>query len=273
MSKQKQEVSAEMLAELNASVPVIEGNSRTTFPRLAMLSKDISEVTGTGKNKKVKIVEAAGTFYTEQPTGKEVAGADGKLRKEYEKKFIEGETLDVIIAYHRRQLRYFDEGLKKYISSPIYDSADQVIPLFLDKRQIAKGTQKELQALYPAQTAKGKPSSGLIEEKILYVIYEGEMYQINLGRASKYSFQDYARTTNIAGVVTTIGSIEETKGSNTYRKMTFTVNRVIDIDEYNTVKEKQGILNTVVESDKQYLLTSSTRENDDQAKLDAYDKK
>ena len=248
MTKQLTEA---QLAILNSSYPVSEDSStRLILPRFGILSKDIVETTGTGKNKKVKIIEAAGTFYTERDLGE--TNEEGK--KVWTKEFIAGETVDVTIVYHRRQLRKYDDSLGKFISSPIFDNATQPICLFLDKQIIKRGTQAELQACYPALTTKGKPTSDLKEETILYVVYKGEMYQMNISQSSKWEFKSYAKTCNPSAVVTTLGSIEDTFGSNTFRKLTFKNKRPIDADEFDTVVESQTKVKEVVASDEQYFL-------------------
>lgn len=223
-----------------------------------MLSKDITEESGTGKNKKITVLEAAGTFYTEEDKG-EVDPETGK--KVWTKTYL-GDSVDVILPFYRKQLRLFDKSLNKFISSPIYDSADQVIPLYLDKRVIAKGTPQELKDLYPKVTEKGKKSSKLNEETILYVIYEGVVYQANLSISSGFNFRDYRKNLNPSSVITTLGSVEETNGSNTYRKMTFTSKRLINADdEFSAVSETQRTIKESVESDKQYFLTLTAGKN------------
>ncbi len=249
----------EQLSILNESYPVSQENIRILYPRFGMLSKDIVEESGTGKNKKIKVVQAAGTFFTEKDLG-EVNDKTGK--KVWTKEYIDGDTVDVVIAFHRRQLRKYDSSLEKFISSPIFDNAEQVIPLYLDKQVIKRGTQKELQALYPALTQKGKPTSDLREETILYVIYSGEMYQANISQSSKWEFKTYSKGVNPSTVVTTLGSIEETFGKNTYRKLTFKTARMINSDEFDVVTENQSQLKETVKSDERFYLTGGTNENE-----------
>ncbi len=262
----KKELTSAELAILDNAYPVSTENVRMQIPRFGMLSKDIEEVSGTGKNKKTKVLESAGTFYTERDLGE--VSAEGK--KVWTKEFL-GEEVEVIIAFERRQLRRFDKGLNKFISSPVFDSADQVISLFLDKRPIAKGTAAELQALYPKMTEKGKKSSSLNEEKILYVIYKGELYQCNLSTSSKWSFADYKRqVSNPSKFITTLSSIEETNGSNTYRKMTFKSKGFITADDLEIVQENQSKLNEEVQTDASRLLESASKEIVVKEELDEY---
>jgi hypothetical protein len=216
------------------------------------------------KIKKITVVEAAGTFYTEKDEG---AVNEETGKKVWTKKFI-GDSAEVVIAFHRKQLRFYDQGLNKFISSPIYDDKEQVLPLYLDKRVIARGTPAELQARYPKLSAKGKPSSNLKEETILYVIYDGELHQCNLSQSSKWSFSDYRRKLNPSTVVTELGSAEETNGSNTYRKMTFTSKGLIDPETAEVVIESQVTLKDQVTSDAQYLLANADKPIDGESQAD-----
>ena len=250
----KEKLSDEQLLALNEAYPVSEDDGKVSLPRFGMLSKDITEETGTGKNKKIKVVQASGTFYTESDQG-EVNEETGK--KVWTKEFIDGETLDVIIPFHRKQLRLYDASLEKFISTPVFDNSEQVIPLYLDKQVIKRGTQKDLQALYPALTQKGKPSSKLKEQVILYVIFNDVLHQCILSVSSGFVFRDYKKTVNPSSVITTLGSVEETFGDNTYRKTTFKNKRIIDTKEFEVVREKQVALQAEVQSDSKLYLGSA----------------
>ncbi len=243
----KNKVDEQELATLNEAFPVVEANNRLSLPRFGMLSKDIVEESGTGKNKKIKVIEASGTFFTEIGNGDDM-----------EKTFLEGEEKDVIIVFHRKQLKYFDKGLEKFISSPIFDNDDQVIPLYLDKRVVAKGTKQELQDRYPALTQKGKKTSDLKEYKVLYVLVDGVFYQMNTAISSGWAFNKYASEfkegTSPATVVTTLTSHEETFGSNTFRKIDFTNKRPITADELALVKESQALIKDVAQATQAYYL-------------------
>jgi hypothetical protein len=260
MKKETSVLSQEQLDILNSSYPVSDESSRLSLPRLGLLSKDITEESGSGKNKKITVLEVAGTFYTESDQG-EVDEDTGK--KVWTKEFIEGDTIDVIISFHRKQLRKFDSSLNKFISTPVYDTADQVLPIYLDKQIIKRGTPAELQALYPALTLKGKPTSDLKEETILYVIFNDVLHQMNISQSSKWEFKTYSKGVNPSTVITTLGSTEETFGTNTYRKLSFKNKRMITGEEFETVNENQTLIRETVESDKRFLLGSGEVKTDD----------
>lgn len=260
MSKKETELALtpEQLDILNSSYPASDEGQRLQLPRLGLLSKDIIEESGVGKNKKIKVLQAAGEFYTEKDLGE--TNEEGK--KVWTKEFIDGETVDVIIVYHRYQLRRYDSSLEKFISSPIYDDSEQILPLYLDKQIIQRGTEAKLQSLYPKLTQKGKPTSDLKKEVILYVIYNGELHQLNLSQSSKWEFMSYKRKVNPSTVITTLSSTEETFGTNTYRKMQFTIKRPITQVEFEEVSQNQLTVKEQAENDSKFLLASGTTETE-----------
>lgn len=271
MSKKEQEtelvpLSEEQLAFLNQSYPASDDNQRLSLPKFGMLAKDLVEETGTGKNKKIQVIQASGTFFTERDNGEKDEAGKSVWTKDY----IDGETVDVQIVYHRYQLRFFDQSLGKFISTPIYDNPEQILPLYLDKKVIKQGTEKELQALYPKLTAKGKPSSDLKKLTILYVVYKGEMYQFGLSTSSGWEFSNYKKKVNPSTVITTLSSTEETFGVNTFRKTLFDIARPISADEFDTVRESVEQIKTQVQSDAQFLLASGDTSKDEIDAEDVY---
>ena len=226
-------VDPQMLAELNELYPKEQGNyQRISLPRIGFASQDVIE--GIGKAKKVTV--EAGTFFIERQT--EEVDAEGK--KIWEKTEI-GKSLTGIILYHRYQLSYYDEETEKYSSTPVYDSQDEILPLFCDKKQIAKGTPAELKKLYKFVDKDGKEKSRLKDNRIVYVLYENELYQLNLHGSSMYSFLKYVRTVNPPTVITEFGSEFQEKGKIQWNMMTFNPNGSISPEMFpeivNKVKE------------------------------------
>lgn len=207
-SKEVATVNAEVLAQLEESYPSEPAAKKIILPRLGMFSQDQTE----GKGKAMKVTAEAGTFYTE---AQNEAG-------DWEKNEI-GDEVEVIIMYNRKQLSYYDEDTEQYTSSPVYDSADEIIPLWRDKKEVDRGTPAELQARkeYDGQTAKGKYKSNLAENRILYVLMDGEPYQLNLRGSSMYSYLTYARTVLPPAMMTTLNSEAKEKGSICWNQMTF----------------------------------------------------
>lgn len=253
MKKNKEvstELTAEQLAILNEGFPMNDESNRLILPRFGLLSKDITETTGTGKLKKIEVIQSSGTFYTEEDKGN--VNEEGK--KIWTKTFLDGDKQDVVILFYRKQLSMYDSSLEKFYSTPIFDNSEQIIPLYLDKKVLHKGTQKQLQEKFPSTTLKGKLSSNLKEVTILYVLVDGVLHQCNLSQSSKWEFLSYKKNINPSSVITTLSSTEETFGENTYRKMTFTKKRNINGGEFDEVIENQRLLKDQVEADKRFFV-------------------
>jgi hypothetical protein len=146
--------------------------------------------------------------------------------------------LNGIILYHRYQLSYYDEDTELYSSTPVYDNQDEVLPLFCDKKQVAKGTPAELKALYKFVDKDGKEKSKLKDNRIVYVLMNGELYQLNLHGSSMYSFLKYVRSVNPPSVLTTFNSELQEKGKIKWNMMTFKATRNINPEELAIVLEQ-----------------------------------
>lgn len=238
--------SEETFARLRQNMPVEEGFTRTSLPRLGMFSQDQTE----GKGKQMKVVIEAGTFYIEKPT--EETNEDGK--KVWEKEEL-GLEIEGIIIFHRRQLKYFDGT--SFVNSTVYDEPTDIVKLFQNGAEIAVGTEAELKALDQFQKpgevdAKGNPKSLLKDNRILYVLYKGEMYQMTLGGTSMYAWMKYARTVTAPGVVTRMNSEYKENGNIAWNQMTFEKVKTISEDEAQLVEEKQEEIKTAVAQEKAF---------------------
>ena len=248
--------SDEQLSELRSLYPSSDTFQRIQVPRLGMLAKDIAKEEGTGKKKTIVIEQASGTFYIERE--KQEEGENGEMKRVWTREFFDDvEAIEATIIYHSKQLRLCDDSTEMYVSSPIFDNKDEIVPLFCDRKEIKRGAQAELQALYPALTAKGKPSSKLKEEKILYVIYKGELFQMNLSQSSKYSFLNYSKNVNPATVITKIGSLEQTHGTNTYKQMTFVSVKPITKEQADLVINMVREIKNSIAAEKSYFTEKS----------------
>lgn len=229
---------AAQLAQLDNLFPQEQGFVDTLFPRLTFKSQDVME--GKGKDKKV-IVEA-GTFFLEKET-EELNEETGRKIWSHDEL---GDSIDVTIIFQRKQLKYYDESLEEFTSSPIYDTDEEIIPLFLNKKEIFRGTPAELKKHYEYTDKEGKTKSRLEENRILYVLYNGEVHQMNLRGSSMYSFLTYARKTKANAVLTTITSEAKEKGTIEWNQMVFTPTRTLtkaEVDEVitNTLAIVDGI--------------------------------
>lgn len=262
MAKDKKEkglstqVDEEMLAELKASYPTEATFQRVLLPRFGMVSQDITEEVKnpTTKKKEIKIISEAGIFFTEEQTDE--VNDEGK--KIWKKEEI-GDTAEAIILFERKQLRFFDSGDQTYTSSPVYDADDQVVPLFKGKEQVDRGTSTELRSReeYQGTTAKGKATSKLEVNKILYVWYEGKIFQMNLRGSSMYSFIKYRKEVTPSVVLTRMGSEAKEAGAINWNQMTFKMVRPLTTEELKTVVGHVREIQASIESERAFYASRS----------------
>lgn len=237
--------SAEALAQLQQEFPQDASYTRVMMPRLTYKSQDVME----GKGKSKKVVTEAGTFFTERET-EELNPETGK--KIWEKTEL-GSTVDVHIVFQRKQLRHYDEATEEYTNSPIFDTEEDIVPLFANKKEVAKGLPKDLKMLPQFTYEKdGKMRSSLEENRILYVLIDGEMHQLNLRGSSMYAFLDYTRKNQVNTLITTLDSEAKEKGSIEWNQMTFKPARVISADEATDAIEKTTELKQAIQDEKDF---------------------
>lgn len=253
--------SDEALAQLRQEYPTEIGFKRALLPRFALVSQDVTE----GKGKAMKVIAEAGTFYIEvQSEEEEEVEVDGKMvmRKKWERTEL-GKEAEGIILYQRKQLKYYDEAEEKYTSSPVYDTEDEVLPLFKDKQEVARGTPAELRKLYPGVSRAGKAKSNLEDNRILYVLLknketeEDAIFQLNLRGTSMYSFLTFARKTLPPSVLTKFSSEPQEKGSTEWNMMTFEPVRPLNKKEVDDVLEKVNEIKQGIAEEKSYYAAAN----------------
>lgn len=239
-------IDEETFAILRESYPVEQGGGNKIFlPRLGMVSQDKVEETGTGRNKTIKVIAPAGEFFIENQT--EEVDENGK--RMWDRKEL-GDTIEGIILYQRKQLKMYDEKTEQYTSSPVYDDESEIVPLFCDKVEVAKGTPEELKAKYQYTADNGKTRSKLEDNRILYVLYDGEVYQMNLRGSSMYSFMTYARSVLVPSVITQFSSESKEKGTIAWNQMTFTAVRPLGQKEALDIAGRVQEIRSTVEAEK-----------------------
>lgn len=229
-------LTAEQRALLGQLTPQEQGFTRISLPRLGMYSQDKFE----GKGKSAVLVKEAGMFYTEVPPTEK----DGEWTKQEL-----GTSMEGIVLYHRKQLSYYDNATEKYTSSPIYDTPEDVIPLFMDGKEVHRGTTAELKAKYAyTDPDDGKVKSKLEDMRVLYVLKDGQVYQMTLRGSSMWAFSKYAKSCLVSSVLTRFNSEAKENGSIAWNQMTFDALREITTEEANTVIDNlQKITNAIAE--------------------------
>jgi len=239
--------SSETLAALKNEFPQEDRKQHISLPRLSLVSQDITEEVKVGGKKQINIVTEAGTFVEEYKTDE----IDPDTGKGAWAKHDLGTEIEGIIIYQRKQLRYYDQSTEKFTSSPIYDSVDEIIPLFCDGKEIARGTPRELQAQYPQKlTTSGKQRPALEENKVLYLLYGGKPYQMTVRGTSMYSFLEYARGVNPPTVVTAMSSEAKENGTTKWNQMTFKAVRSLNADEADEVLATIRDIKTTIHAEK-----------------------
>lgn len=256
----------EMLAQLRQDYPTEAAFNRVLLPRLGLVSQDITE----GKGKSKKVTTEAGTFFIERQGEEE--DPETKQKKWVREEI--GTEAEGIILFQRKQLKYYDEAKEEYTSSPVYDTDDEEIPLFLNKSEVERGTPAELKKLYPGVSkSSGKAISLLEDNRILYVMMDiddkAEIFQMNLRGSSMYSFMTYARKTLPPSVVTKFGSEEKEKGSIEWNMMTFEPLRSLTKEEAKTVIEKITEIKNGIAAEKAYFQATAPTDEQKQAKKEA----
>jgi len=246
----------EQKALLGMLTPQEQGFTRISLPRLGMYSQDKFE----GKGKSAVLVKEAGMFYTEIPPTGDV--------KEWTKDEI-GSSIEGVVLYHRKQLSYYDEATQKYTSSPVFDSAEDVVPLFQEKKEIQRGTMAELKAKYAYTDPKdGKVKSNLEELRVLYVLKDGQVYQMSLRGSSMWAFSKYAKSCLVSTVMTRFTSEAKENGSISWNQMTFDAVRDITGDEANVVIDNVQKIVTSIADEKAYFASIAGQKNAMQTAVD-----
>lgn len=239
---------AEVLKQLREAYPTEPGSMRIQLPRLGMVSQDKTE----GKGKAMKVVQEAGTFFTERQTD-EVDADTGK--KVWVKDEL-GDKIEGVILFQRKQLRMYDESTEEFTSSPVYDTDDEIVPLWCNKKEIARDTPANLKALYKFVDKDGKEKSKLEDNRILYILYKDVIYQMNLRGSSMYSFMTYARKNIPNMVITKFSSEAKEKGTIAWNQMTFEVVSDFDADFAREVLKHVEIIRTSIAMEKAQFVTA-----------------
>lgn len=235
------------LALLKNEFPTEPGFERILLPRIVFKSQNVME--GQGKN--MVVTTEAGTFLAERATDE----VDEFGKKVWSHEEI-GTEFDAIIVYNRKQLRYYDETNETFTSSPIFDKDDEVIPLFRDKAEVDKDTATNLKARseYAGFTMKGKPKSLLEDNSVLYVLYNGELYQMSIRGGSMYAYKNYTRTVrpSVPAVLTNFSSEPMEKGTIKWNQMTFAKVRDLTATEIQPVLQNAGDLKEAIQQEKDF---------------------
>ena len=250
MTKEITTINQELLNQIAGNMPAERSFQRLLLPRLGMYSQDQTIETKEDKGKKkIELISEAGTFYIENES--EELNETGK--KVWAKTDI-GDIIEGVIVYYRKQLSMYDIATEKYTNSPVYDNDEDILPLFCEKKEIAKGTQAELKAKYKFIDPKdGKPKSKLQDNKILFILHKGELYQMAIKGTSMYSFSSYLRGVVPPTVLTSFNSEAKSQGTTNWNMMTFKQIRKLADNELEEVLNYQTMIRNSIKAEKDYF--------------------
>ena len=235
----------ELLAMLRQNTPIEEGYTRIALPRLGYYSQDKTE----GKGKALKVVAEAGVFYTEVKAG-----------EEYLKEEI-GTEIEMTVVYSRKKLTYYDSQTEEFTSSSLYDNDNDVVTLFKAGKVLSKDTPENLRKLkeYEKMGDDGKMKCKLEINRVLYVIYNGNPYEMTIRGSSMYSFSTYSKSLLVTSVLTSVTSTAEKKGTIEWNKLAFSSARPLTIDELREVVAMQTQIKEGIAQEKEYFAKLAER--------------
>ena len=246
------EVSKDLLAEAAGNMPTDSSFQRIILPRIGLHTKDETE----GKGKAMVVTEEAGTYYIESES-EETNDAGKKVWK----KTAIGKEFEATVIYYRKKLTLYDSKEKKYTNSPIYDNDTDIVPLFKDKREIARGTPAELknrkEYVYKDERT-GKTKSHLDDMKVLYILYKGNIYQSEIKRSSMWAFNAYTRGVVPPVVLTHFSSEYKDSGSVEWNQMAFKTLRKLTSEEVVEVVGLQNMIKSSIKAEKDYFASLNT---------------
>ena len=244
------EVSKDLLAEAAGNMPVDTSYQRVILPRIGMYTQDQTE----GKGKSMTVTAEAGTYYIDQESDE--LNDEGK--KVWTKTEL-GPEIEATVIYHREKLSYYDNATNEFTASPIFDEDTDVVPLFKARKEIARGTPKDLKKNYMYVDPKdGKTKSKLQDMVVLYVLYKGKIYQSEIKGTSMWAFKSYSRTCVPPVVLTRFNSEYKENGSINWNQMKFITVRKLTEDEVREVVGLQNMIKSSIKAEKDYFASLDT---------------
>lgn len=244
------EVSKDLLAEAAGNMPVDTSYQRVILPRIGMYTQDQTE----GKGKSMTVTAEAGTYYIDQESDE--LNDEGK--KVWTKTEL-GPEIEATVIYHRKKLSYYDNATNEFTASPIFDEDTDVVPLFKARKEIARGTPKDLKKNYMYVDPKdGKTKSKLQDMVVLYVLYKGKIYQSEIKGTSMWAFKSYSRTCVPPVVLTRFNSEYKENGSINWNQMKFITVRKLTEDEVREVVGLQNMIKSSIKAEKDYFASLDT---------------
>ena len=183
---------------------------KTVLPQITFKAKAVLDESGE------KVAIKAGTFM-------------GKVRSEDQKdgkyEYTEtplGTSININVLFERYKLSYYDSANEAYVSSPIFDSKEEIIKLFSAGKLVASGTVAELQSL-PEYIVEedGKKKCKLQLQKVLYVFHDSVVKELTMSLGNGYAWRKFKQENIVPAIHIEVDSKKTENGGNKYNEMTF----------------------------------------------------
>ena len=244
---------ASLLASLANMFPASDSFDRVQFPKMVFKSQ-------TELDDEDKVLVKGGTMFVDRMT--EEVDEDGKTL--FDRTEL-GSKVDGHIIFHRKRLQMWDGDNEDFYSSPLYDKATDVVPLFKGREFVQAGTPAKLKKLYPKEVEyvdsktcelKSFTVSELNEVPVLYVVVDNELFELTInGRSSIKQWKAYLKKTAVPTTITQFHSSKQTKGSNKWNQMEFKALRDPSKEEAEKAIEIGHDLLKGIEMEKEYYAT------------------
>ncbi len=211
------------LEALRASYPQHAEDSyvKVTLPQIRFKAKAVLD------EAQENVVLKAGTFVLVKRSEEK----DANDKYTFEEAPI-GMSVTADVLYERYRLSYYDSANNAYVSSPVFDDTKEVIKLFSGGKEYASGTVAELQAM-PEFTIEedGKKKCKLQLQKVLYMVYNGELHEMTLSLSNGFAWRKYKQENMVPLVHTVFDSKKTEHGGNKYNELTYTVGGYLTEEE------------------------------------------
>jgi hypothetical protein len=244
------EASAEALAALAAMFPQGDTFNRAQFPKLTFTSQ--AKLDDDGETIKIK----AGTYAIEQASDE----VDEEGKKVWERTEL-GKTIEGHIIFQRKRLQYWDADANAFVSSPMYDNDNDVIPLFKAGQFMAEGTPAELKAMFPVtkkykdkKTGEEKEYQGslLKDASVLYILIGEKLVELTLTGTSRKSWLSYYKSTSVPTTITELSSSKQEVGATKWNQVELKAVRVPSSEEVSLAAQTIAELTEGIQAEKDF---------------------
>lgn len=216
---------------------------KVTLPQIRFKAKAVLDDAGES------VILKAGTFVLVKRSDEK----DEHDKYTYEETPV-GTSVTADVLYERYRLSYYDAANNAYVSSPVFDDTKEIVKLFSGGKEYASGTVAELQAM-PDFTIEedGKKKCKLQLQKVLYMVYNGELHEMTLSLSNGFAWRKYKQDTMVPLVHTIFDSKKTEHGGNKYNELTYTAGEYLTEEEATANLTLVNDIKTGIEAEKAFF--------------------